>query len=560
MMHRELKKGRFNKKIQILIHVVVMYGIFFFADWVRMFAFKTDLNAPFDEMLSVSIDILVVLLLVWLYVTFVLKKTLNDFMIRLPLPTKKWCITAILIPLVIMLFYLLFVDGELKRNVLSYDDMMYVFSFTILRAGICAGVVEEIIFRGMIMNILRYSFRKNHAIVISAFVFASIHLGSTDTSKISDTFLVLLSTSLAGLALSAIACETGSVWSGAVVHGMYNVILGGQLLDIAPEHYFITLWDYTIHTDNPLLTGKGYGITAGVPVMIGFASMIFLAHKGKNNMSVEEKMSVASPVLAQGGITQKKHGDTSRHENNDKKRFGILQRCIVIVLLCFIGYCVIDILPLNEMMPDVVLYDCPQSIREFVEKYPEASSFALDYRKCHDEEFDMDIHGMYKVGEIPLLIQWDKRWGYSDYGNEFLGITGCGPTCLAMVYCGLTGDEEWSPARMAAWADEHGYYVTGVGSAWSLMDEGAANLGLTGTKMNLTADNIETELMNGHPIICSMTPGDFTKAGHFIVLTHMNEDGTISVNDPNSPSNSRKDWDVDRLMGQMCAAWAYEVK
>ena len=68
MMHRELKKGRFNKKIQILIHVVVMYGIFFFADWVRVFAFKTDLKAPFDEMLSVSIDILVVLLLVWLYV------------------------------------------------------------------------------------------------------------------------------------------------------------------------------------------------------------------------------------------------------------------------------------------------------------------------------------------------------------------------------------------------------------------------------------------------------------------------------------------------------------
>ncbi|MDC7280633.1 C39 family peptidase [Butyrivibrio fibrisolvens] len=59
------------------------------------------------------------------------------------------------------------------------------------------------------------------------------------------------------------------------------------------------------------------------------------------------------------------------------------------------------------------------------------------------------------------------------------------------------------------------------------------------------------------PLICSMTPGDFTKTGHFIVLTGVTDDGQIIVNDPNSPKNSKKHWDVDILVSQMKSIWKY---
>lgn len=41
-------------------------------------------------------------------------------------------------------------------------------------------------------------------------------------------------------------------------------------------------------------------------------------------------------------------------------------------------------------------------------------------------------------------------------------------------------------------------------------------------------------LQNGKLIISSQGPGLFTTGGHFIVLTGIDSDGGISVNDPNS--------------------------
>ena len=270
-----------EKRVYILFHVIVMYIIFIIGDWIRMFAFKFDIEAPYDEMLSVCIDISVVLLLVWLYTKLILKSSLKEFMICHPLPESRWCFISVIIPLMICIFYLYFIKGELRINNLNHDEIIYVFSYTIFRAGICAGVVEEIIFRGMIMNLLKSSFGKTQSILLSSVVFATIHLGNTDTSHISDTMLVLFSTTLAGVALACVAYETGSVWSGAVIHGMYNVIIGGQLFEISTEHYFTTFCDYTIYTGNSLFTGKSYGITAAVPTMIGFFLIILLTKKTK---------------------------------------------------------------------------------------------------------------------------------------------------------------------------------------------------------------------------------------------------------------------------------------
>jgi hypothetical protein len=54
-----------------------------------------------------------------------------------------------------------------------------------------------------------------------------------------------------------------------------------------------------------------------------------------------------------------------------------------------------------------------------------------------------------------------------------------------------------------------------------------------------------------------MGPGDFTTTGHFIVLTGVNADGSITVNDPNSRENSRTDWDLQTIMSQTRNLWSY---
>lgn len=159
---------------------------------------------------------------------------------------------------------------------------------------------------------------------------------------------------------------------------------------------------------------------------------------------------------------------------------------------------------------------------------------------------------------FPLLLQWDKRWGYIPYGDNVIGLSGCAPTCLSMVIVGLTGNKDATPDAIAQYATDNGYYVDGVGTAWSLMTA-VGSYGVIGKETTLSEDNIYNELENGHPIICSMRPGDFTSVGHFIVLTGI-EEGEIRVNDPNSLTRSRQLWDYDTLSYQISNLWVFEKK
>lgn len=203
----------------------------------------------------------------------------------------------------------------------------------------------------------------------------------------------------------------------------------------------------------------------------------------------------------------------------------------------------------------------PEDLVEALSKYPEILPFVLGYpeAKKNGTKNKIDISGEYQKGEIPLFIQWDARWGYEPYGDSMIGVSGCGPTCLSMVVVGLTGDNRWHPAKMAAYSKENGFIVPEVGTDWRLFSTGAQRFGLQVERLFLQEDDIYRKLKAKHPIICSMKPGDFTYTGHFIVLTGVDNEGNVHVNDPNSKRNSGRKWKLGRVLSQMKSAWAYSV-
>ena len=89
------------------------------------------------------------------------------------------------------------------------------------------------------------------------------------------------------------------------------------------------------------------------------------------------------------------------------------------------------------------------------------------------------------------------------------------------------------------------------------MSEGAEMLGLNGKQLALDKGRVVNELQAGHPIICIMGPGDFTRSGHFIVLAGINDDGTIQVHDSNSSVRSNTKWDLETILGQCQGLWVY---
>ena len=197
----------------------------------------------------------------------------------------------------------------------------------------------------------------------------------------------------------------------------------------------------------------------------------------------------------------------------------------------------------------------PEELIELLENNAETADFVLGYPEKKDTA-PAETIGDVTQGEIPLLLQWDERWGYAYYADDMIAVNGCGPTAIAMVAAGLTGDNTVTPYKVAQFSAGNGYYAGDSGTSWSLMTEGAQQFGIYGEEMGLSEDEVFSALENGHPIICSMRPGDFTTTGHFIVLTGV-EDGKIRVNDPNSRVRSGKLLDYSRLEYQINNLWVY---
>ena len=201
----------------------------------------------------------------------------------------------------------------------------------------------------------------------------------------------------------------------------------------------------------------------------------------------------------------------------------------------------------------------PRNLLLLALKNEEAVDFVAGYLVHEADVPDsevIDLSGDYIPGEVPLLLQWDARWGYASYGTNLMGVAGCGPTCLSMVIVGLTGNLAANPLAVAEYSEAQGWYVDGQGTSWELMRTGAENFGLGWRELPLAADTIYQALDFGECIIASMLPGDFTDSGHFIVICGYDETG-FRILDPNSRVRSEQNWSYEALAPQIGNLWAY---
>ena len=154
-----------------------------------------------------------------------------------------------------------------------------------------------------------------------------------------------------------------------------------------------------------------------------------------------------------------------------------------------------------------------EALAELAQNNAEAADFVADYPNRQNYlGRSIDLASDVLIGQVPLLLQWDKRWGYESYGDSIIGLAGCGPTCLL-------------PA-----------------------------LGLSGKELPLVENSMKTALDQGKLIVCSMRPGDFTTSGHYILLYDYDDTG-FCVKDPNRVSNSSRTWDYDTLSPQIKNLW-----
>lgn len=159
--------------------------------------------------------------------------------------------------------------------------------------------------------------------------------------------------------------------------------------------------------------------------------------------------------------------------------------------------------------------------------------------------------------DIPLLMQWDYRWGFNNYGGGPAALTACAPTCMTMIGYGLTKDPAVNVKDMCAYSISQGYWVSGSGTAWTLVENAFPGYNITSSKISTDESTVRSALQAGHPVLINVGPGRFSAVGHFMVLAAVNDDGTFRLNDPNNLDNSSRSWEWSDLAGEITAAWSY---
>ena len=75
-----------------------------------------------------------------------------------------------------------------------------------------------------------------------------------------------------GVLFSLVAYESGTVWCGASMHAVWNMVMIGGVLHIGPEPDGYALLNYVLDSASPLVTGGDFGVVALPPLRSIWAS------------------------------------------------------------------------------------------------------------------------------------------------------------------------------------------------------------------------------------------------------------------------------------------------
>ena len=159
------------------------------------------------------------------------------------------------------------------------------------------------------------------------------------------------------------------------------------------------------------------------------------------------------------------------------------------------------------------------------------------------------------------------EWANVPFGGGTIASSGCSVTSLAMVLSYLKGgsnSSQWIYPNeiVAAIADKYGnynrFYVAPYGQdGHGLFPAMASYYGVN--CQEISSSSIINALKDNRPVIMSCVPGEFTKQGHFIVLTGFSDDGYIMVNDPNGShaDKSYKKYTLNEIQNNGKGWWMF---
>ena len=274
-------------KLIVLGHIVVLIIIY-----ILSFVLPGTISSLFDfperiDFFRIIIQsLLAITIFVFgskLYVEKIMKLKLSNLRVKFKKPDTYWIIAAILVPLLVVLFYYVTDRAVIKQGNSDLYNTIRFFIHIIFVGGICAGIVEEIFFRGILMGYLEKKYGIVYAIIIPSLLFGAPHLLSVDAFSVSLIIQVTVFITLYGVILSMIVYYTNNIWNSISVHISWNVITSmiinqGEVIE---SNFVLQMKENSLFWN-----GGDYGLDVSIIGLIGLSIIGFLVflQKWKNSM------------------------------------------------------------------------------------------------------------------------------------------------------------------------------------------------------------------------------------------------------------------------------------
>jgi CAAX amino terminal protease family protein len=158
------------------------------------------------------------------------------------------------------------------------EHKLAIITSSLLFYGLATGIVEESIFRGVILSIFEKRWNRSIAIVLPSILFGILHIVGSDLDLISIVQLILAGT-LVGILFSLIAIESNSIWNSAIIHGIWNMVFVGNIIHFGTKSESDSIYNFVLSSGNRWITGGDFGVEASVFAIIAytiFALLVFI--------------------------------------------------------------------------------------------------------------------------------------------------------------------------------------------------------------------------------------------------------------------------------------------
>ena len=268
-----------------LVNIVVYFLLFLAGDlcnsvvWDLLFSVLVLPVSEFYVLLRMSGNLLFTCLFFWAYTEKVLHLKMRDFGISFHI--KSWGVLfAVLLSAFVVFAFLLI--GKTRVNALEANEIIWMVVSSVFIA-LKAGILEEMLFRGVIMRLLENRWNKCIAILLPSLLFGLAHIPSMETFTVAGIVLLVLSGTLVGVMFSLVTYKGNSIANSVVMHAVWNFVMITSILHITTQegYYGNPVFSIIIPSGNILLTGAGFGVEASIIAILGYACICAMTLYGR---------------------------------------------------------------------------------------------------------------------------------------------------------------------------------------------------------------------------------------------------------------------------------------